>query len=134
MGTRKTGTEVKKTGMGKKASVGVRVPKPRTEKATKPEDAAFRKNKEKNLGKEAHSVMDEQVSKIVEHLLGQTIKGKVKSAHMLVKLAKKEANAKEALKRGPLRSQVLAWAAEPQWQDNVDGEKAELGTESQEAG
>ena len=94
----KQGLKQRKAEPGKKASVGVRVPKPKTEKATKPEDAVSRKNKEKNLGKEAHSVMDEQVSKIVETLLGQTMKGKVKSAQMLVKLAKKESNAKEALR------------------------------------
>ena len=64
-------------------------------------------------------------SKILEHLVTQTIKGDMKSRQFLSDMAKKEAEAKEEFDHGPLRSQALAWAAEPPWQDVVDPKQAE---------
>ena len=78
-------------------------------------------------------MMGARGSKIIEQLLVQAMKGDMKSAQMLVSLADKEAEAKEALRHGPLRSQALAWAAELPWQDEEDQKQTETGGESREA-
>ena len=70
---------------------------------------------------------------IIERLMVQATKGDTKSAQMLVSLASKEADAKEALRHGPLRSQALAWAAELPWEDEEDQKQTEAGGESREA-
>jgi hypothetical protein len=62
----------------------------------------------------------------------RALKGDAKSTNILAELAKQEAEAKEALGHGPLRSQALEWAAEPPWQDELDAEKAETGHGSRE--
>ncbi len=85
------------------------------------------------MNTEAHEAIGKESSTIVECLMVKAKKGDTKSAQILVELAKREAEAKEALDHGPLRSQALAWAAEPQWQDEVDPEKAETGGGSREA-
>jgi hypothetical protein len=90
-------------------------------------------NDKASMGGEAHSVMGSRTSLIVENLLGRTMRGDGKSARMLQGLANKESEAKEVLKHGPLRSQALAWAAEPPWQDELDAETAETGSGSREA-
>ena len=90
-------------------------------------------DEDRSLSEEAHTVMGRLSHVIVEHLLVRANQGDMKSAQMLVELAKEEAEAKEVLERGPHRSQALAWAAEPPWQDEVDGEKAETWSGSREA-
>jgi hypothetical protein len=87
---------------------------------------------EASMGGEAHSVMGSRTSLIVENLLERTMRGDGKSAQMLQGLANKESEAKEVLKHGPLRSQALAWAAEPPWQDELDAETVETGGGSPE--
>jgi hypothetical protein len=77
------------------------------------------------LCEEAHKAMGGLSSTIVLQWLTKTMKGDKTSTHLLTDLAKKEAEAKEALEHGPLRSQALEWAAEPQWQEEMDGDKAE---------
>jgi len=77
--------------------------------------------------------MGSQAWAIIERLVIQAMKGDVKSAHMLVGLAKKEEDAKEVLRHGPLRSQALAWAAELPWQEETVPEPAEISDESQTA-
>ena len=86
-----------------------------------------------SLREEALIVAGSQSSSVVERLMVQVMRGDAKSTQMLAKLAKKEAEAKQALKHGPLRSQALAFAAEPQWQDEMNEEKAESSGGSQEA-
>ena len=89
--------------------------------------------KNSSIGGEAQNVMGTRTSSIVGSLLERTMRGDAKSAQMLVGLSDKEAEAMEVLEHGPLRSQALAWAAEPQWQDEVDSETAETGSGSRES-
>jgi len=127
-GTRGGAGETKRAVSGKK-----KASKRGTGGPTKAENSESGTCKEKRLGEEAHNVMGSRTSTIVEHLIGRTRAGDKKSAEMLKDLAEKEAEAKEALEHGPLRSQALAWEAEPQWQDPVDPENAETDCGSREA-
>lgn len=90
-------------------------------------------DKKKSLSEEAHSAVGAESSAIVEHLMERAKRGDRKSAQVLVELAKREAEAKEAALHGPLRSQALSWAAEPQWEDELNEEKAETRSISEEA-
>jgi hypothetical protein len=76
--------------------------------------------------------MESRASRVVEKLVVRAMRGDSKIAHLLVALANKESDAMEALQYEPLRSQALAWEAEPQWQEEVDPERAETGTGSRE--
>jgi len=128
-GNRKAAGEEKKApAVSKKAS------KSRTKEPRRTGEPIPNTIEVKSLGEEAFSVMGAQASKIIERLLMQAMKGDMKSAQMLVNLANKEAEAKEALRHGPLRSQALAWAAELPWQDEVDPKQGETGGGSREAG
>jgi hypothetical protein len=133
MATNASAAEAKKAGAKKKATKGKRESKPRAEEPTETNETETIAEESTSLSEEALKVMGSQSAKIAEQLLEQTIKGQKKGAQMLSKLAKKEAEAKEALDHGPLRSQALAWAAEPQWQDEAEDENAETGSGSREA-
>jgi hypothetical protein len=127
-GNRKAAGEGKKeTAFGKKAS------KQKTEEPTRTDKQSLITDEEKSLGEEAVSVMGAQASKIIERLLVQMMKGDMKSAQMLVDIAKKEGEAREALRHGPLRSQALTWASELPWLDDVEPKQAETGSGSREA-
>jgi len=115
-------------------AVRKRASKPRTEEPTNAAEPVPSADESNSLGEEAFSMMGARGSKIIEHLLERAMKGDMKSAQMLVSLANKEAEAKETLRHGPLRSQALAWAAELPWQDEVDPKQAETGRGSREAG
>jgi len=128
-------TEKKKAAAGKKAGAGKRTSKPAREKRSKPRTGKSRGPEQpepdeddgKGLNQEALGVMGDRGSKLAEELMKRAMRGDPKSTNMLAELAKKEADVMEALERGPLRSQALAWAAEPPWQDELDEEKAETG-------
>ena len=79
--------------------------------------------------------MGSRRSKIIEQLLGRSMQGDSKSSQFLAKLADKEGVAMEALLHGPLRSQALAWAEEPAWEDEGGPEhvETEAGSGSEEA-
>jgi hypothetical protein len=126
-GTRKATGGTKKAVPGKKTAS-----KSRSKGRTKAQDSGSDTGMEQSLGHEAHTVMRAQASKIAGDLLRRSMLGNLKSAQMLVGLSETEAEAKEALDHGPLRSQALEWAAEPQWQDEVDAEKAEAVSASEE--
>ena len=132
-------TETKAEGANR-AEAGKRKPaaskkerKPRTKNPEEADNSGAITDEDRSLSEEAHTVMGRLSHVIVEHLLVRANQGDMKSAQMLVELAKEEAEAKEVLERGPHRSQALAWAAEPPWQDEDDGEKAETWSGSREA-
>jgi hypothetical protein len=125
--------ETQTAGAKKKATKRKKASKPRTKKPEGARKAGSRTKKEKSVNAEAHFVVGSRLSTIVEHLLGRSMTGDTKSAQLLVGMADKEAEAKEALRHGPLRSQALAWAAEPEWQDEMDMEKAETSSGGREA-
>jgi hypothetical protein len=150
MSTAAKAAGMKKTGAGRKTAitrnrkaagedkradaVRKKASKPRTEEPTKAAEPIPSADEAKSFGEEAFSMMGARGSKIIEHLLERAMKGDMKSAQMLLSLANKEAEVKEALRHGPLRSQALAWAAELPWQDEVDPKQAETGGGSREAG
>ncbi len=117
-----------KTGAAKRKNAS----KPRTKKR-EDTDSPVSTHKKKGLSEEALEMMCSESSELVEHFWARAKRGDIRSAQMLVELAKNETKAKEALKHLPLRSQALAWAAEPQWQDDADGETAENWNGSKEA-
>jgi hypothetical protein len=142
-GIKKAGAGCKKATAGngkeagkkkKAAAVRKKASRPRIKEPTRTDKSSSNTNEGKSLGEEAFSVMGAQASKIIERLLMQAMKGDMKSAQMLLNLANKEGEAKEALRHGPLRSQALAWAAELPWQDEVDPKQGETGSGSREAG
>ena len=132
-------TETKAAGAKKaeaekaKATARKKARKPRTKKPEDTDSSGAGTDKGKSLSEEVLTAMGAESPEIVEHLMLRAKRGDRKSAQMLVKLAKKEAEAKEALQHGPLRSQALAWAAEPPWQDEVNEDTAETGSGSREA-
>jgi hypothetical protein len=111
----------------KAATVRKKASKSGIEERTRTDKSQANPPEVKSLGEEAFDVMAKLASKLVERLLTEAMKGNMKSAEMLVKLAFKEGEAQEALRHGPLRSQALAWAAEQPWQDEVDPKQAESG-------
>lgn len=133
MATETKAAGAKKPGAGTtKATARKKRSQPRTKKAEDTESSEPGLDMKKSLCEEAHTTMGSESSSIIEHLLARAKRGDMKSAAMLVELAKNETRAKEALKHLPLRSQALLWAAEPPWQDEVDRDKAETGSGSRE--
>jgi hypothetical protein len=124
----------KKAEAGKrKATARKRASKRGTKKPEDTETSRPSKRNGRSLTEEALIATGAQSSTMVERLMMQTMMGDAKSAHLLADLAQKEAEAKEVLDHGPLKSQALAWAAEPQWQDVVGPEQAETCDGSREA-
>jgi len=122
-----------KTKATKKATKRKRASKPREKKLKGADNPGATADDESGLSTEALTVVGSRASRIVEQMLFGIVRGDSKTAQMLVELAKTESEAKEALRHGPLRSQALAWAAEPQWQDEVNPEQAETVGGSREA-
>ena len=100
--------------------------KPRTEEPPGTAKPSACTDDEKSLGEEAASAMVARAWSIIERLVVQAMKGDMKSAQMLLDLAGKEGEAREALRHGPLRSQALLWAAELPWVDDLDLKQAEI--------
>jgi hypothetical protein len=75
--------------------------------------------KVKKLSGEALKLVDKKARLIATSLYDSTLAGNVVSARLLVHLAEGDADAEQAVSKGPVRSQALELAEEPEWQDET---------------
>jgi len=128
-----TGTPRAETEGGKVVCGKKKASKREKKEFAKGQDAGSGKGVKRSSGKEAHHLMGCLSGAIVGQLAMRSKQGDPTCAKALVGMADKEALARKASDHGPLRSQALAWAAEPPWQEEIDQQAAETVNGSREA-